>query len=288
MTQPKIEEHPDEGKQLTASRWREALLTWFDTWRDKSQRMPSDHLRSSGRLLRACVGLAEIARADGSLRPAGGSFWNAQQLADHMAMSKSVAIDTLAWLAEQGWMSVVEGKPTKFGLGVDERRLVLPTVHQVISEVNRPTVHDPSSGVNHGIAGVASAATVHKSPSHGSPPLLSHGSPVDLNGERHPVFPEFPVSRPTEEEVQARGRDGSSGIPATVVDVQVDVAGTDEKPVFQVGDRVRNKVYGDGTVEGVFPGEIAVHFDKGRFDRGSHDKGVIRRIAPEALELIAA
>jgi hypothetical protein len=123
MPRPTDPKPPD---QLTTARWREAILTWARTWDVDVQVMPSGHRRAPFRLLVACMGLAEIARADGSLRPAGGSFWNAQQLADHMAMSKSVAIDTLAWLAQTGWLNVTKGKPTAEGLGVDERRLVLP------------------------------------------------------------------------------------------------------------------------------------------------------------------
>jgi hypothetical protein len=57
-------------------------------------------------------------------------------------------------------------------------------------------------------------------------------------------------------------------------------------PNFAVGDRVRNRIYGVGIVRGAYSSEVVVLFDHGRFDHGSHDKGVIRRIAAEFLELL--
>jgi hypothetical protein len=283
---PKIEEHPDESKQLTASRWREAFLTWFDTWQDEPQLMPSGHRRASGRLLRAGIGLAQVARADGDLRPPGGGFWSAKQLALAMSLAERQTLDTLAWFAQEGWLTVTKGKTTAEGQGVDERRLLLPRHPQPISPGNQPQLPQPVSMGNLETEG----AQLPKRGSPASPSLLSPASPVDLNGDALPVFPGFPVSRPTEEEVQARGRDGSSGIlDIGVVDVQVtDGEGDDPavqltapaveptpppQDVPEVGPkisirqrfyrrRVRTRIHGDGAVLTVNGNEITVKLDR--------------------------
>lgn len=276
---------PTDPRFLITAKWREARLTSFDTWNDLPQPMPSGRRRSAGRLLRADMGLAQVARADGDLRPAGGDFYNVKQLAVFMGMSKPTAIDHLAWLEQDGLMSVVKGKPTSMGLGVDERRLVLPTVKDPISAFDQGSVKDPISMLDQGSDG----ATVKESGSHGKSPLLSHGQRVDLNGLRHPVFPGFHVSRSTEEEVLAvvTGWDESSGIldiavidddgragtnddddPAPVTVPAIVIVPTPPKDVhggapakFRISNRVRLPADDAGTVMAMYGGRIIVKRD---------------------------
>jgi hypothetical protein len=131
---------------LTAARWRSEILTWSDEWPDAGLEMPSGHRRSARRLLRACMGVAEMARADGSLRPAGGSPWSISQLAQAMKLSRDSATDTLEWLEWMGRLSKVQGPLTADGRTADERRLVLANVEQTLSALgNGSNVEQASS-----------------------------------------------------------------------------------------------------------------------------------------------
>jgi hypothetical protein len=126
-------------EQLITARWRSELLARYDTWQGRPQQMPGSGSRSPARLLRACMGLADAARPDGSLKASGreGTYWSAKQLAKFMAMSKPTALDTLAWLEQCGLMTKTKGLPTKYGLGVDERHLVRASVKESSSVVDQ-------------------------------------------------------------------------------------------------------------------------------------------------------
>jgi hypothetical protein len=183
-------------EQLVTARWRSEVLAWSDTWPAAGVTMPSKKRRSTFRLLRALMGLADNSRADGSLKANGpdGTYWTLRQLADKMGMAKAPALDTLDWLKEEGWLAVKKGKPTAHGLGVDERRLIRPTVHESSLEANQPMVHEPNLEANPGLRKPRStnvAARVHQSP--------RHGSSVEVNRELHPGSPGTP-GRSTDKE----------------------------------------------------------------------------------------
>jgi hypothetical protein len=86
--------------------------------------MPSGRRRSAGRLLRACLGLVEFARADGKLKGTHADYWSIKQLAPMMATSERTAPDILAWLEQSGRMSKARGAWTEYGRGTDIRCLV--------------------------------------------------------------------------------------------------------------------------------------------------------------------
>jgi hypothetical protein len=260
------------------------------------------------------MGLADNSRADGALKRGGpdGTYWTLKQLADKMGMAKGPAIDTLVWLKQEGWLAVRKGKPTAEGLGVDERRLIRPTVHSSIPLVNQPTVHGSNTEANQGENDPRStnrAATVHKPP--------SHGSHVDLDGELHPGEPGTPGSNTYKEAVfrYAVTADGSvdespeqvnnnqraaaiknQPLPSLTVVKPLSVervpsnGSVDVRPTplpglpkarrFAVGDRVFNEVFGAGIVERVHPDEVVVLFDRRLCG--------IRRIVPERLTHISA
>ncbi len=109
---------------LVAAHWRREVLSWFDTWQDEPQLMPSGRRRSAGRLLRACLGLVEFARADGKLKGTHADYWSIKQLAPMMATSERTAPDILAWLEQSGRMSKARGAWTEYGRGTDMRCLV--------------------------------------------------------------------------------------------------------------------------------------------------------------------
>jgi hypothetical protein len=109
---------------LVAAHWRREVLRWFDTWQDEPQLMPSGRRRSAGRLLRACLGLVEFARADGKLKGTHADYWSIKQLAPMMATSERTAPDILAWLEQSGRMSKARGAWTEYGRGTDIRCLV--------------------------------------------------------------------------------------------------------------------------------------------------------------------
>ena len=165
--------------------------------------MPSGRRPSPFRLLRAVMRLADLARADGSLRRDGGDCWNLKQLAEHMGMAKAPALDALAWLTAEGRLAVTKGKPSAYGRGVDERRLIVPTIHESSSGLNKPTVHLTSSDVSQ---------SSHDNPRFTNPvatvqKTVGHGSTVDLSREPHPGIPGTPGNtRPINSQSFSAGR----------------------------------------------------------------------------------
>jgi hypothetical protein len=110
---------------LVAAKWRAEILAWADTWPESGLVMPSGRRRSAFRLLRACMGLAQLARADGKLKVPVGNYWNIKQLAAEMGMAHSTAEDTLRWLEGAGRLTKTRGTTNEYGRGTDMRCLVL-------------------------------------------------------------------------------------------------------------------------------------------------------------------
>jgi AraC-like DNA-binding protein len=131
------------GDALTAARWRHEILVLSDDW-PESVVMPSGRRRSARRLLRACMGLCEMSRGDGSLRPAGGSPWSLAQLAREMGMSRNTATDVLDWLESTGRLVKVTGERTADGRLADARQLVLPNAQQMSSALSNGASAQPA------------------------------------------------------------------------------------------------------------------------------------------------
>jgi hypothetical protein len=112
------------SETLTAARWRKEILVWARTWPESGFVMPSGRRRSAFRLVCACMGLADMARADGTLR-GNRDWWNVKQCAAAMGMAHSTAEDTLKWLEAGGRLAKTPGAWTEYGRGTDMRSLVL-------------------------------------------------------------------------------------------------------------------------------------------------------------------
>jgi hypothetical protein len=143
---------------LVTARWRAEILEWAGSpWPESGFAMPSGRKRSAFRLLRACLGLADMARADGALKGAHADYWTRDQLAKAMGMSRKAAGDTLAWLEQNGRLHTTTGVLTTEGRQPNLRHLVL--INAMGSEVNSDVTpwamgsQTAGHGVTNGIPG---------------------------------------------------------------------------------------------------------------------------------------
>ncbi len=106
--------------------------------------MPSGRRRSAFRLVCACMGLADMARADGTLR-GNRDWWNVKQCAAAMGMAHSTAEDTLNWLEAGGRLAKTPGAWTEYGRGTDMRSLVLT---QAYGQASSSTLAQPLAPIS--------------------------------------------------------------------------------------------------------------------------------------------
>ncbi len=114
-------------QQITtvAVRWRAEVLEWSDTWPKAGMVLPSGRRRNRYLLLRAVLGLAQRALADGALRPREGTPWSLTQLSGDMSTTVKTARDICDWLESTGWLACRKGSWTGDGRTADARWLTI-------------------------------------------------------------------------------------------------------------------------------------------------------------------
>lgn len=124
-----------KGDTHIAVTWRARFLAWSDTWPTNGP-LVSGRRRSSFRMLRATMGLADEAGADGRLH-GKRDWWTLEHLAARMRLSRNTAREVLAWLEENGWLSSQRQAITRDGTRQpDMRHLTIPHVQRSISELD--------------------------------------------------------------------------------------------------------------------------------------------------------
>jgi len=147
-----------------AVRWRRQLYLWSDTW-PKNGPLVSGRRRSSFRMLRACMGLADKASSNGELK-GPQDWWTHRQLAESMNLSRNTAAGVMDWLESLGWLSRRTRTLTPEGRLPDARWLTLPNAQQSISVLsNGPVLNKAESS--------AQNVAVHGS-INGTPVLNGH------------------------------------------------------------------------------------------------------------------
>jgi len=119
--------HVSRSNTITvAAEWRRSFYLWADTW-PKCGPIVRDRKRSALRILRAGMGLADMAHADGALR-GPRDWWTLPQLAHAMHLSRNTARDVLAWLEAEDRLTRQSSTVTAEGRLPDARWLVLPII----------------------------------------------------------------------------------------------------------------------------------------------------------------
>jgi DNA-binding transcriptional MocR family regulator len=114
--------------------WRTRFYLSSDDWPPNGPLVSGRH-RSSFRMLRAGMALADEAAADGRLR-GKNDWWPLKHLAERMHVSRNTAREVLQWLEESGWLVVTPQPRTSERRAPDMRRLVVPKVQQSISPLH--------------------------------------------------------------------------------------------------------------------------------------------------------
>jgi hypothetical protein len=86
-------------------------------------------------MLRAGMGLADMALADGRLR-GPRDWWTHRQLADAMHLSPNTARDVLLWLGETDWLTKQAQTITPEGRLPDARWLTIPIAQESITTLS--------------------------------------------------------------------------------------------------------------------------------------------------------
>ncbi len=313
MTQPKIEEHPDEGKQLTAAKWREAFLI---AWRDLP---PTSRGINKAMLLDSAVRLSTptMAKATGKLAGKNDPYTE-RQLALALGRAPMTARRILRWFEVEGWLLV---EKTHSRRAADIRSLVIPA-GAVIAPPGWPLVEvdgqPPRSDASHHVdgqgsrsdashhAGDATAGLMAKTPQFDGQNQEVDGQPQDQTLATPSVTLGSLGVNTTKELVLTTGRDGDGNVLEQVAQVnQVTTAGEEDgnsplspatvveptpphQGVPEVGPklssrtrfyrrRVRTHLDGDGAVFAVYGNEIVVKLDS---------NGDTRRYYAEDLELL--
>jgi hypothetical protein len=83
--------------------WRTRFLLWSDSWPANGP-MVTGRRRTSFRMLRAGIALADEAGADGRLH-GRQDWWTETHLAQRMNLSPKTAREFMRWLEETGWLT---------------------------------------------------------------------------------------------------------------------------------------------------------------------------------------
>lgn len=108
-------------------------------------RMPDGTSRDKAKLMAAICGLLDNMRKEGALRGSNG-FWNVDQLAEFMGMTRRIAFDTLQMLEQEKALVVVPVHDERGHRQTSERYMRIP------AGAVKPQVHRASSGVDLGEA----------------------------------------------------------------------------------------------------------------------------------------